>query len=282
MKGNKMGNYLYQQLVVNWRTTLVGAIGAIAVAISSYVAAGKVTLTGMGLTAAIALLGFLFKDVNAGPLGIINSLIVKHGEEAVMEYLNAALKKQILLPILLSCLFLFLAPAVVAQTTTTPAFTVNTEAVMFCYNGTCANAGSHTSQMYDLYDPTANTHVYVGTHQWLPGDGTFQIYQAGSHLDYDPTARIKKLNLPPHSILVGADVAFGASTIAATAKTASSTKFATYLGGSFKYNFSGSVSWNTLNAGYLLWNGAHYGVLSSGLVFKFGSTSTTPVSAAKK
>ena len=164
---------------------------------------------------------------------------------------------------LLLITILLVSAACFAQTT--PIFTANTEAVAFHYNNAW-NAGTHLSESFDFYDSASkNLHVYVTGHEWLTGDSTFGSYLGGAHVDYNPSKWLAKTNVPANTLLIGGDVAIGETTFTA------GNKFTTYVGGTFKYNFSNSVSWSTLNAGVLMGNGFKYPVVSTGLIFKIGS-----------
>jgi hypothetical protein len=148
---------------------------------------------------------------------------------------------------------------------TTPVFTANTEAVAFHYNNAW-NVGTHVSESFDFYDTASkNLHVYVVGHEYLPGDGTFGSYLGGAHVDYNPAKWLAKTNVPANTLLIGGDVAIGETTFTA------GNKFTTYVGGTFKYNFSNAVSGSILNAGVLMGNGFKYPVISTGLIFKIGS-----------
>jgi hypothetical protein len=80
---------LYGLIVGNWRSTVGGLLLAAATAWAANAAANPKVLW---LSVAIAVFGALCKDVNASHLGLIDGLIAKHGEDAVNEYLQAALQ----------------------------------------------------------------------------------------------------------------------------------------------------------------------------------------------
>jgi hypothetical protein len=160
---------------------------------------------------------------------------------------------------------ILLVSAIGLTAQTTPVFTASTEAVAFHYNNAW-NVGTHVSESFDFYDTASkNLHVYVVGHEYLPGDGTFGSYLGGAHVDYNPAKWLAKTNVPANTLLIGGDVAIGETTFTA------GNKFTTYVGGTFKYNFSNSVSGSILNAGVLMGNGFKYPVISTGLIFKIGS-----------
>lgn len=89
-----MATKLYELFVKNWRTTLLGLLGAVAVAVSNYVQAGHPTWIGLGLAAALALVGAVSKDLDVANLGLLDKLIAKHGLSAVTDYLQKVAKEQ--------------------------------------------------------------------------------------------------------------------------------------------------------------------------------------------
>lgn len=276
-----MQNYLYQQFIVNWRTTLVGIIGAVAAGVGSYLSAGNhVNFTGIGLASAIALLGVVFKDVNQGPLGIINGLIVKHGESAVLDYLNAALKKETLAAFVLICLVVLgVSHPAIAQTGINIGSGVSADAVHFRGAWT---AGSTISQFTDVKDSAASANGYVDSYYALAQERLYSGAGFNSYLtgvQVVPTKLLNSLigstNIPSDSVQISARALIGA-----TVPSAGGSRVTGGVGvsGAIALNQSGSIVWKTVD---FSWQNPGVITVTSGVQFILGGPTTVSAQSSK-
>lgn len=83
---------LQDYLAKNWRTTLMGLLGAVAVATTDCLQSGHPTFKGIGIAALLAAVGAISRDAKQAHLGVIDELILQHGLGAVSDYLQKAAK----------------------------------------------------------------------------------------------------------------------------------------------------------------------------------------------
>lgn len=158
-----MGKKLYAQFFGNWRTTLIGLIGGVVAGVSSYLSSGNhITLTGIGLTAVLALLGVLFKDAKDAHLGMIDNLVLKYGEGAVTEALQKAIKEQALKTVVTVLAVLLLLPCLMhAQAVPEAPLPQNVYAGGISYNNGASPSIAGTALYARLLSDGSGTYAFT-------------------------------------------------------------------------------------------------------------------------
>lgn len=156
--------------------------------------------------------------------------------------------------------------AAVTTAPTAQGFSGESDAVAISYNGAWS-AGTLVNESYDFMDfgKTKTNHIYLlGTELIAPTPG-FSIYAGGIRYEPDLTKLFSKTNVQPGSFsaYVNASVGSGVPSVGTS-------HIAFVAGGGVKYEITRSLTWQTLQAGYIR-NGAQGGsYLSTGLSFIFG------------
>lgn len=184
--------------------------------------------------------------------------------------------------ILILTALLFAAFAAAAQSTTTTTtstgFSASTDACGV-YVASSWTACTHITQSYDFMDwgSTKANHLFVQGNQLLAPTPGLNIYTGG--VEYQPNLGnlFAKTNVPANTLQFFVNGSAGVGT------SATGPNHVSFLaGGGVRYNFSQSVTWNSLQATYVRFGSQNYPVISSGLTFIFGPKATTVTTSAVK
>jgi len=184
--------------------------------------------------------------------------------------------------ILILCAALFaLAAAASGQTTTGLSLTTQSSAVAVYFNGTYG-LGNDTIASLNLVDfgKTKANHLSIGERTFIDTTHGFSIY--GGDIGFTPNIAplLGKTNFPVGNFYVSFHASIGNGIPAA------GPSHIAFLGGldahyTLNQNSSGTLTWNTVEAGYGRFGNQNLGYVDSGLAYQFGGThGTTTVSTA--